>query len=77
MTVTLTLLSLRRPGSHTRLPFLEPRMDTVTTLLLVLALVLLVVTWQAKRLGNEWRDVALLASVSGMLGAGSVAVAVL
>lgn len=52
-------------------------MDTLTTLLLVIALVLLAAAWQARRLGNDWRDVALMAGTSGVLGAGSVAVAVL
>ena len=52
-------------------------MDTTTTLLLVLTLVMLGVTWQARRLGNEGRDVALLAVTTSLLGAGSIVSAVI
>ena len=52
-------------------------MDTTTTLLLLMTLVMLGVTWQARRLGNERRDVALLAVTTSLLGAGSTVSAVI
>lgn len=52
-------------------------MDTLTIVLVVLTASLLWVTWQAKRLGQERRDVALLAAVTGALGVGSVVSAAL
>lgn len=47
-------------------------MDTFTLLLVASALAMLGVTWHARRLGNERRDVALLATISGLLGLGSM-----
>lgn len=52
-------------------------MDTLTIVFLVLATALLLATWQAARLGQERRDVALLAAVTGALGIGSVVSAAL
>ena len=46
-------------------------MNALTLLLIVLALTMLSVTWQAHRLGNERRDVTCLAVISGLLGLGS------
>jgi len=46
-------------------------MDTLTILLFVLAVAMLGVIWQARRLGNERRDIALLALTAGLLGGGS------
>jgi hypothetical protein len=61
-----------------RLPFtIDSFMDTTFWVLLVLSLTMLGVTWPARRIGNEGRDVALLGVVAGLLGAGSVAAAVL
>lgn len=51
-------------------------MDNTTTLLILLALVMLGVTWQARRLGNERRDIAFLAITTGLLGAGSTVSAI-
>lgn len=51
-------------------------MDTLTLLLIGLALTMLGVTWQAHRLGNERRDVAFLAVISGLLGLGSTVSAI-
>lgn len=48
-------------------------MDTDTTLLATLAAILAIVAWQAHRLGNERRDVALLTAIAGLLGAGTAA----
>lgn len=52
-------------------------MDTSTLTLAILTLCLVVVTLQARRLGNDRRDVMLLGVFSGLLGAGTTAVALL
>ncbi|WP_374563744.1 hypothetical protein [Ideonella sp.] len=52
-------------------------MDTLTLVFVVLAAALLVATWQTARLGQERRDVALLAAMAGALGIGSVVSAAL
>jgi hypothetical protein len=46
-------------------------MDTDTLLLGVMTVTLAFVTFQAWRLGNERRDVALLATCGGLFGAGT------
>jgi len=46
--------------------------DALTLWLSVLAVFMLGVTWQAHRLGNERRDIGLLAGLSGLLGMGSM-----
>jgi hypothetical protein len=48
-------------------------MDTTTLILAVLTGTLAAVCLHAWRLGNEKRDVALLAAVSGLLGIGALA----
>jgi hypothetical protein len=52
-------------------------MDSIFWMLLALTVTMSGVTWHSRRLGNEGRDVALLASVAGLLGLGSIAAAVL
>jgi hypothetical protein len=52
-------------------------MDTMFWVLLSLAVTMLGVTWHALRIGNERRDVVMLGVIAGLLGAGSVAAAVL
>jgi len=52
-------------------------MDTSTLLLAILTFCLAGVTFQAWRLGNEKRDVALLGVCSALVGAGTTAAAVL
>lgn len=47
-------------------------MDTSTLLFALLTATLAAVTFQAWRLGNERRDVALLGVFSGLLGVGTV-----
>lgn len=47
-------------------------MDTPTLIFGLMTLALVVVTWQAWRMGNEKRDVALLGACSGVLGVGTV-----
>ena len=51
-------------------------MDTSTFFFTLMAATLFVVTFQAWRLGNEKRDVALLGAFSGLLGVGTVVTAV-
>jgi hypothetical protein len=51
-------------------------MDTTFWMLLALAATLLYATLHSRRMGNEGRDVALLAVIAGALGLGSVAAAV-
>jgi hypothetical protein len=46
-------------------------MDHITLMLAVLTLGMAGVTWQARRLGNERRDVRLLGAFTGLLGAGT------
>lgn len=48
-------------------------MDTLTTILISLAVVMLITTWLGFRQGNERRDIGLMASLAGGLGAGAVA----
>lgn len=48
-------------------------MNTTTSLLAVMTVTLLYVTWQAWRLGNEKRDVALLGAFGGAFGLGTAA----
>lgn len=52
-------------------------MDTATTLFAVMTLVLLWVSFQARRLGNEKRDVALLGTLTGLGGVGTAVTALL
>lgn len=52
-------------------------MDSLTFLLAAAAITLVYATHQARRLGNEQRDVALLGAFAGLCGAGTVATAVL
>ncbi len=52
-------------------------LDLVTSLLIVLATALVCATWEARRHGNDKRDVALLAVLSSVFGVGSAATAVL
>ncbi|MGM9513613.1 hypothetical protein ACS5PK_05085 [Roseateles sp. DB2] len=52
-------------------------MDTSTLLFTVLTACMVGVTWQAWRLGNEKRDVVLLGVLSGLMGAGTAATAIL
>jgi len=52
-------------------------MDTNTTLLAILTLCLVGVTFHAWRLGNEKRDVALLGVFSALMGAGTAVAAFL
>lgn len=46
-------------------------MDPVTIVLIVLTACMAGVTWHARRLGNEQRDVRLLGAITGLLGAGT------
>ena len=52
-------------------------MDSPTLLLGLMTLALIGVTFQAWRMGNEKRDVALLGAFSGMLGLGTALAAAL
>ena len=52
-------------------------MDTAFWTLLALAATLLYATLHARRMGNESRDVALLATITGALSVGAVAAAVM
>ncbi|MBA2723049.1 MAG: hypothetical protein H0W48_01795 [Methylibium sp.] len=52
-------------------------MDTTVLLLAIMTTVLLAVTFHAWRLGNEKRDVALLAVFGGLFAAGSAVAAIL
>lgn len=52
-------------------------MDILTFVLAVLAVCQVGVAFQARRLGNDQRDVALLGLVSGLWGAGATASALL
>lgn len=52
-------------------------MDATTQHLLILAVTLAVVTLNAWRMGNEKRDVALLATSSGLCGVGAIVAAAL
>ena len=52
-------------------------MDTGTLLLVILTLCLACVTFHAWRLGNEKRDVVLLAVFSVLMGAGAAVAAIL
>lgn len=52
-------------------------LDVLTTVLIVLAAALLVATWEARRHGNDKRDIAMLATLSGVFGVGSAATALL
>lgn len=47
-------------------------MDTPTLLLAAMAVLMAFVAWQAHRLRNEGRDVALMAGIAGALGLGSL-----
>lgn len=48
-------------------------MDTLTTILTMLAVAMLITTWLGFRQGSERRDVSLMATLTGALGAGAVA----
>jgi hypothetical protein len=50
-------------------------MDTGTLVFAFQTLCLVAVTFHARRLGNETRDVALLGVFSGLMGAGTAATA--
>jgi uncharacterized membrane protein YadS len=52
-------------------------MDTVVLVLAVMTATLFAVTFHAWRLGNEKRDVALLGTVGGLCGVGTVVTAFL
>lgn len=52
-------------------------MDTSTLVFAILTICLVVVTFQARRLGNEKRDVVLLGVFSILLGAGTAVSAIL
>ncbi len=52
-------------------------MDTTTLILAIMTATLFGVTFNAWRLGNEKRDVALLGAVGGLCGVGTVAAAIL
>lgn len=52
-------------------------MDPLSIALGAMALTLAVVAWQARRAGNERRDVVLLASIAALFGAGTALAAVL
>jgi hypothetical protein len=46
-------------------------MDPITIILSALTPCLAGVTWHARRLGNEQRDMRLLGALTGLLGAGT------
>lgn len=48
-------------------------MDTLTTVLLVLSIVMLITTGLALRQRNERRDIALMAGLTGLLATGTLA----
>lgn len=48
-------------------------MDTLALLCTVLTVVLVAAAWQARRIGNETRDVALLGASGGMTALGAAA----
>ncbi len=50
-------------------------MDVPSLLLAALAVALVVAAWEARRLGNDRRDVTLLAMGAGLLGTSAAAVA--
>jgi uncharacterized membrane protein YadS len=50
-------------------------MDITLFFLLTLSATLLGASWHAHRIGNERRDVALLAGIGSLLGAGALAAA--
>ena len=52
-------------------------MDTVFLLLAIMTATMFAVAFQAWRLGNEMRDVALLGAVGGLCGVGTVVAAIL
>ncbi len=52
-------------------------MDTTVLLLAVMTVTLIAVTFQAWRLGNEIRDIALLAVFGGLFGAGTAVAAII
>jgi hypothetical protein len=52
-------------------------MDTAVLLLAILTAPMFAVTFHARRLGNEKRDVALLSAVGGMCGVGTAVAAIL
>ncbi len=51
-------------------------MDPLFWMLSLLALAMAGVTWHARRLGNERRDISLLGTVAALLAVGSAAVVV-
>ena len=51
-------------------------MHTTTVLLAIMTVAMLGVTFHAWRLGNEKRDVALLAAVGGLCGVGTAVAAI-
>lgn len=51
-------------------------MDTITIIFAVLTATLVGVTFNAWRLGNEMRDVALLGAFSGLCGVGTTVAAI-
>jgi len=52
-------------------------MDTLTLVFAILAATLLAVTFYARRIGNEKRDVALLGAMGGLFGVSAVAAAII
>jgi uncharacterized membrane protein YadS len=52
-------------------------MDTAVLLLAIMTATMFAVTFNAWRLGNERRDVALLAAVGGLCGVGTAVAAIL
>lgn len=52
-------------------------LDVLTSVLIILATALVLTAWDARRQGNDKRDVAFLATLSGMFGVGSAVTALL
>jgi uncharacterized membrane protein YadS len=52
-------------------------MDTAVLLLAIMTATMVAVTFQAKRLGNDKRDVALLGVFGGLCGVGTAVAAIL
>ena len=52
-------------------------MDTIVLLLAIMTATMFAVTFQAWRLGNEKRDMALLGAVGGLCGVGTAVAAII
>jgi uncharacterized membrane protein YadS len=52
-------------------------MDTRVLILALLTVTMVAVTFNARRLGNEKRDVALLGAIGGLCGVGTAVAAIL